>query len=279
MFHTNQHLIINRMKKCILFIAIVVLMASCNQAKQIAYFKEPDTKGTTLGKASFDARIKPKDMLSISVVSSEPEASRRYNLFAPQQAGETVTSLYSQPTLQNYLVGNDGVINFPSLGIISVKGISTKELEELLSKKLKPYFSQEMPVITIRIVNFSINVLGEVNRPGKYETTNEQITLLQALALASDMTIYGRRDNVKVIRVDSEGVRRVFKVNLNDNSLFNSPAYFLEQNDVIYVEPNKSKSKSSKYGTAESYLISTVSVGISLVTMLATIISITRQNR
>lgn len=267
------------MKKCILFIAIVVLMASCNQVKQIAYFKEPDTKGTTLGKASFDARIKPKDMLSISVVSSEPEASRRYNLFAPQQAGETVTSLYSQPTLQNYLVGNDGIINFPSLGDISVKGISTAELEELLSKKLKPYFSQEMPVITIRIVNFSINVLGEVNRPGKYETTNEQITLLQALALASDMTIYGRRDNVKVIRVDSEGVRRIFKVNLNDNSLFNSPAYFLEQNDVIYVEPNKSKSKSSKYGTAESYLISTVSVGISLVTMLATIISITRQNR
>jgi polysaccharide export outer membrane protein len=133
-----------------------------------------------------------------------------------------------------------------------------------------------MPIITIRILNYSINVLGEVFRPGKFETTNERMTIFEGLALAGDMTIYGRRDNVKVLREDVNGERIIYTLNLNDRSIFNSPAYFLEQNDVLYVEPNQSRANSSKYGAAETYRISTLSVLISLATMAATIYSITR---
>ena len=133
-----------------------------------------------------------------------------------------------------------------------------------------------MPIITIRILNYSINVLGEVLRPGKFVTANERITIFEGLALAGDMTIYGKRDNVKVLREGMNGERKIYTVNLNDKNVFDSPAYFLEQNDVVYVEPNQSRANSSRFGAAETYRISTLSVLISLATMAATIYSITR---
>lgn len=266
----------NNMKKNrILFTLIAGLTISCSPVKDIAYFPQFDKEVNTVSEVKYDARIKPKDLLSISVVSSEPEASRRYNLFAPQIL-ELVNSLYSQPALQSYLVDNEGEIDFPILGSLQVKGLSTNELELLIGEKLAPFFTQEMPVITIRILNYSVNVLGEVLRPGKFETTNERITIFEGLAMAGDMTIYGRRDNVKVLREDVNGERKIYKLNLNDKNVFNSPAYFLEQNDVVYVEPNQSRANSSKFGAAETYRISTLSVLISLATMAATIYSITR---
>lgn len=266
----------NNMKKnSFLFILLAGLIVSCSPAKNIAYFPQFDKEVNRVSEITYDARIKPKDVLSISVVSSEPEASRRYNLFTPQTL-ELINSLYSQPSLQSYLVDNEGSISFPVLGALEVKGLSTKELELLIEEKLKPYFTQEMPIITIRILNYTVNVLGEVFRPGKFETTNERMTIFEGLALAGDMTIYGRRDNVKVLREDVNGERIIYTLNLNDRSIFNSPAYFLEQNDVLYVEPNQSRANSSKYGAAETYRISTLSVLISLATMAVSIYSITR---
>lgn len=265
----------NKMKKNSFLFILVLLTISCSQVKDIAYFQQFDKQLTTVNKGMYDARIKPKDILSITVVSSEPEASRRYNLISPQTEGIT-TSIYSQPTLQSYLVNNDGNINFPTLGVLQVKGLTKKELELLLKEKLSPYFTKEMPVITIRMMNYSVNVLGEVLRPGKFETTNERMTIFEGLALAGDMTIYGRRDNVKVLREDVDGERKIYTLNLNDKSIFNSPAYFLEQNDVVYVEPNQSRANSSKYGAAENYRISTLSVLISLATMAVTIFGLTR---
>lgn len=262
-------------KNIFLFVLLAGLIVSCSPVQNIAYFPHFDKEINRINETTYDARIKPKDILSISVVSSEPEASRRYNLFTPQTL-ELINSLYSQPSLQSYLVDKEGNISFPILGTLQVKGLSTKELELFIEEKLKPHFTQEMPIITIRILNYSINVLGEVFRPGKFETTNERMTIFEGLALAGDMTIYGRRDNVKVLREDVNGERIIYTLNLNDRSIFNSPAYFLEQNDVLYVEPNQSRANSSKYGAAETYRISTLSVLISLATMAATIYSITR---
>lgn len=262
-------------KNSFLFTLIAGLTISCSPVKDIAYFPQFDKEVNTVSEVKYDARIKSKDLLSISVVSSEPEASRRYNLFAPQTQ-ELINSVYSQPTLQSYLVDNEGEIDFPILGILKVKGLSTNELESLIEEKLAPFFTQEMPIITIRILNYSVNILGEVLRPGKFETTNERITIFEGLAMAGDMTIYGRRNNVKVLREEASGERKIYTLNLNDKNVFNSPAYFLEQNDVVYVEPNQSRANSSKFGAAETYRISTLSVLISLATLAASIYSITR---
>ena len=133
-----------------------------------------------------------------------------------------------------------------------------------------------MPIITIRVNNFSVNVLGEVNNPGKFQSSNERLTIFEGLAMAGDMTIYGKRENIKVLREDSDGNKKYFTLNLNDKNIIHSPAYFLEQNDVVYVEPNQSRANSSKYGAAESFRISSLSVIVSLISMAVTIYSATR---
>lgn len=263
------------MRKIIYLLVLTCMTVSCAQVKNIAYFQQTDQGQTVLNSATYDAQIKPKDLLSITVVSSEPAASRRYNLVMPQ-VDASMSYIQSQPTLQNYLVDNEGNINFPSLGMLKVKGLSTKELEELIGKQLKPFFTEEMPVITVRIMNYSVNVLGEVLRPGTFVTTNGRMTIFEGLAMAGDLTIYGRRDNVKVLRENENGEKIIYTLNLNDKNLFDSPAFFLEQNDVVYVEPNQTRANSSKYGAAENYRISTISVLISLATLGVTIFALSR---
>ncbi len=258
---------------CLFTLSVIII--SCSPVKNVSYFQQLEQSTNALNRAEYSAGIKPKDILSITVVSSEPDASRRFNLIAPQLEAN-IGYLQGQPMLQNYLVDDEGFINFPSLGMLEVKGLSTKKLEALIEEHLRPFFTEEMPIITVRIMNYSVNVLGEVHRPGRFETNNGRMTVLEGLAMAGDMTIYGRRDNVKVIREDADGERMVYTLNFNDKNVFNSPGFFLEQNDVVYVEPNQSRANSSKYGAAESYRISTLSVLISLATMAVTIIGITR---
>ena len=284
---------------------LILLLSSCGSVKDIAYFQKHDNKTNTnetpknstsslknkslssvpissgiynIEKNStglYEARIKPKDILSITVVSTEPEASRIYNLVVPQIAeASNSNSILSQPALQTYLVDNDGNIDFPIFGRIKVAGFSRKDLESLLQKKLSAAFSKESPIITIRFINYSVNILGEVLRPGKFETSNDRLTIFEGLAMAGDLTIYGRRDNVTVLRENSDGSKEYITLNLNDKNVIYSPAYYLEQNDVVYVEPNKSRSKSSNYGAAESFGISTLSVLLSVTSLLFTVFNV-----
>lgn len=273
-----------KMKWNLCAVILASIVVSCGQVKDIAYFRQIEKDKTVLNRAEFDAPIKAKDILYITVVSSEPAASRMYNLISPQSErypGTTASSgisasYYNQAILQNYLVDSNGDIHFPVLGVIGVKGMTTKQLSGYIGEKLDPFFSEEKPVITVRILNYSVNIIGEVLRPGKYESANGRLTLLEGLAMAGDMTIYGRRDNVKVIREDVNGERIIYTVNLNNKNMFNSPVFYLEQNDVVYVEPNQSRSNASRYGAAESYRISSLSVLISLVTMAVSILGISR---
>ena len=265
--------------KTYLLFSIVIFLTACSSVENIAYLQKLSSKSTDeFSNHIYEVKIKPKDLLSIIVTSTEPEASRIYNLISPTPQSPTMEggTMQSRPALQNYLVDNEGFINFPVFGKILVKDMTKKDLESYLLKKLEPAFSNELPIVTIRIVNYSVNVLGELNAPGKYLTNNENITIFEALALASDMTIYGKRENVKVLREDAEGNKTFYTLNLNDRDIINSPAYFLEQNDVVYVEPNQSRSNASKYGAAESFRISSISVLISLLTMAVTIYSVTR---
>lgn len=276
----RHHIILHVTIKILLSVTIVTIMISCSQAKNIAYLQGYDRgEESIIKKDSFEYKIKTKDLLSISVVSSEPEASKRYNLITPQIATieEPNSYLYTQPTLQNYLVDESGSINFPSFGMMHVEGLSKQNLIKLLEEKLRPFFSGEMPIITVRILNFSVNVLGEVRNPGKFTSTNERMTIFDGLALAGDMTIYGKRNNVKVIRENEHGVKKIYNVNLSDKSIFSSPVYYLEQNDIVYVEPNKSRANSSMYGEAENYRISTLTVLISVATMATTIFGLLRK--
>jgi polysaccharide biosynthesis/export protein len=297
-----------------LFLSIL-LISSCSEVKNIAYFQRIDSskearndqqnqaeysnshkKPTDLlsyadsnsknqnsanlqleknSAGLFNARIKPKDLLSITVVSSEPEASKIYNLVVPQiEDASSPNNMFSQPVLQSYLVNNEGNINFPVFGKLKVAGLTRKELELLLLEKLAPAFSKEKPIITITFINYSVNILGEVQKPGKYETTNDRLTIFEGLALAGDLTIYGRRDNVKVLREYGDGSKEYITMNLNDKKIIYSPAYYLEQNDVVYVEPNKSRSKSSNYGAAESYGITSLSVLLTLTSLVFTVFNI-----
>ncbi len=256
----------------------ILLISSCRQVKDIAYFQNEKTTPTRVKTQerpifNYDAQIKPKDLLSITVVSSEPEASKMYNLIVPEVSDPGIsTSLVSQPSLQSYLVDNNGNITFPVFGKIKVAGLTRQQLEEFLKKELAPAFSKEIPIITIRIINYTVNILGEVSRPGKYPTENDRLTIFEGLALAGDMTIYGRRDNVKVLREKADGSKSYYILNLNDKNVIYSPAYYLEQNDVVYIEPNNSRSRSSNFGSAESFGISALSVLFSLASLIITVL-------
>jgi len=279
----------------------IFLISSCSQVKNIAYFQKLDNSGDSVSRQNYsirqqknstprtfgiytpernssglyDAHIKPKDILSITVISTEPEASKMYNLVMPQ-VGDVANqnSLFTQPSLQPYLVDNEGKINFPLFGKIKVEGLTRKDLEILLLAKMETAFGKEKPIITIRFLNFSVNILGEVLKPGKFETSNDRLTIFEGLALAGDLTIYGRRDNVKVLRENSDGSKEFITLNLNDKKVIYSPAYYLEQNDVVYVEPNKSKSKSSNYGAAESFGITSLSVLLTLTSLVFTVFNL-----
>lgn len=262
-----------------LIVMSMLLISSCAPVRDIAYFQKLDVQTKKNVKPQknvdivYEARIKPKDLLSITVVSSEPEASRIYNLVVPQiaEAGNS-NSLYTQPSLQTYLVDNDGNIEFPVFGKIQAAGYTRAELEGTLHKKLAAAFSKEAPIITIRFTNYSVNVLGEVQRPGKFETYNDRLTIFEGIALAGDLTIYGRRDNVKVLRETIDGTKQFITLNLNDKNIIYSPGYYLEQNDVVYVEPNKSRSKSSNFGAAETFGISSLSILLTLTSLVFTIL-------
>lgn len=254
---------------------ICLFLISCVNTQNLAYMQTTRTSQDINAEHSkseglYDAHIKPKDLLLITVVTPEAEASRNYNLSMPQVADGT-TSIYGTPMLQTYLVDNDGNIDFPVIGRIPVTGLTIKELETQIQKKLEPAFSKVHPVITIRITNYSVNILGEVARPGKYYCTNNRLTIFEGLALAGDMTMYGRRDNVKVLRESIDGSKKFIEVNLNDKNIINSPAYNLEQNDVVYVEPNKAVSKNAGVSTAESLNINAMSILISVASLMVNI--------
>ena len=209
----------------------------------------------------------PKDLLTISVSCSEPEAALPFNLVVPaSQTGINSTNLVSQPTLQNYLVNNQGEIVFPVLGTLKVGGMTTQETSELIVGKL-----EERPIVTVRLVNYKISVIGEVSRPGVYTVNNEQVNVFEAVAMAGDLTIYGKRDNVHIIRT-VDGKQKLITINLNDENIIYSPDFYLRQNDILYVEPNKAKKQSANIGSSTNLLISITSILISLAGLMVNIL-------
>ena len=259
-----------------LVILCILVLSSCAPVKNVAYFQklENSTDSSKQSQSSdvHRARIKPLDILTITVVSTQPENTRIYNLVTPQISELAGNSLQSVATLQTYLVDNDGYIDFPVLGKLEVEGKTRKELATLLQEKLASSFNNEVPIITIRIINYTVNIVGEVMRPGKFVTTNDRMTIFEGIAQAGDLTIYGKRENVTILRESADGTKKYFTVNLNDKNITNSPAYYLEQNDVVYVEPNGAKSRSSRIGASETLTISALSIVISVASIVINVL-------
>ena len=187
------------------------------------------------------------------------------------QQGSEITSGASQRLL-GYVVDNDGQIDFPVLGVLEVAGLTRWELSEKIKNQLieKQYLTDA--VVTVEFMNFKVSVLGEVGAPGTYAIQGDKVTVLQALSMAKDLTIYGERENVSVIR-ERNGERVIYEINLCDVSLFNSPAYYLQQNDIVYVTPNKNRARQSTVDTKGQWVTSLAISGGSMLLSIASIIT------
>lgn len=261
------------MKKSLLttLVAAALMMASCTSYKHVPYLQNSDEIDLSQTTELYDARIQPKDMLTITVSSENYEAAIPYNLTVATVQSASTRYTTSQPTLQTYLVDNDGNIDFPSLGSLHVGGMTKNQAESMIREKLKPYLNGAF-IVNVRMVNYKISVLGEVVRPNTYTVSNEKVNVFEALALAGDLTIYGRRDGVKLIREQADGTKEIVPLNLNDANIIYSPYYYMQQNDILYVEPNKAKAQNSDIGQMTTLAFSATSILISLVNLVYNII-------
>lgn len=261
------------MKKNIVWVFFTLFLVSCGSYKNVPYFQNSDEVDFSKSQFLYDARIMPKDILTITVNTINPDAASPFNLTVPTTFNNQTRSTYSQALLQNYLVDNDGCIDYPILGKLQVGGLTKSACEQLIHDKIVPYLNErENPVVTVRMSNYKISVLGEVARPGMFNVSNEKINILEALAQAGDLTIYGVRDRVKLIREDARGKKEMHTLNLNDANLISSPYYYLQQNDIVVVEPNKVKSQNSSVGSMTTLMFSATSILISLTSLLYNIL-------
>lgn len=250
----------------ILLALLVVSAASCSTYKKINYIQDAQLDTALTMIANQGILIQPMDMISIVVSSRDPELARIYNLpVVTYQAGsESSVSNFSQ-RLIGYSVDNDGNIQFPELGTIHVAGLNRWQLAELIREKLSSLVKDA--VVTVQFMNFKISVTGEVTSPGVFDISGDKITIFEAISLARNLTIYGRRDGVYVIR-EQNGSRIIYQVDLRTVDMFNSPAYYLQQNDVVYVEPNKVRAGQS---TINENNLKSVSLWVSIGSFLSTL--------
>lgn len=243
---------------------VIALITSCTSTREVVYFQDEAITNNS-EQISFDTDIvyKPHDMLTITV-NGDVESVRPFNLPLIFY-GETPVSGQGSSRLQTYLIDISGNIEFPVLGTIKLAGLTRTQASDLLKQKISEYVNN--PIVNIRLTNFTVTVLGEVNRPGTYTIADEKISLTEALGLAGDLTIQGKRENVFLIR-DENGVKRFAKFDLTSINVVNSPNFYLRQDDVIYVEPNKAKVRSASYNQNNGIIISAVATLVTIVAIL-----------
>ena len=260
----------NRKLQIILVSCFAILtLFSCKTTKHLTYFENADSLKTSIQNLDYALKLVPFDELQITVNSLVPEATAAYNLplFNPVRRGTIVAP--TQEAMQTYQIDKDGNILFPVLGELHVAGMSTKELTDMLYDKISK--EVEDPLIKVNLMNFRVNVLGEVNSPGAKSVSKERYTLFDAIADAGDLTLYGQRENVLLIR-EENGVRTFHRMNLKDANIVNSPYFYLQQNDVLYVEPNKTRSSNSEYNSNNSFKVSVVSTIVSALSVIASLV-------
>ena len=254
------------MKK-LLLLSILMFLCSCASKKNISYFQDAGNGTTNVLAEVQTIKVQPEDKISIVVNSKDPILMQLVNLADPnvRVSGQSNSG---NSNVSGYTISKDGNIEFPVLGTVHVAGKTREEIATLIKEKLISEEIVKDPTVTVEFVNLTVSVMGEVTNPGKYNIDKDKITILDALSMAGDMTIYGIRDNVTVLR-ENNGEQIVYKVNLLDaQSLLQSPAYYLTQNDIIYVEPNSVRARQS---TVNGNAVRSTSFWLSLVSFLTSV--------
>jgi len=257
------HAYLSELRVLLPFLLIVILagMSSCSNTKRLVYFHEVQDSYLKQLPQNVESIIQPNDLLSITVSSLNPTASAIFN--APNESTPNTNQATAGNTLTvGYLVNPNGDIQFPVLGTVHVEGQNKSQLTKYLTQQLNDKKLLVDPIVTIRNLNFRVSVLGEVSRPGVYSTPNEKLSLLEALGMAGDITIYGKKDNVLLIRDEGKSEKTIKRLNLNSKEILSSPYYYLRSNDVVYVEPGKDKIAREKYALLLPIVFSVVTLFI-----------------
>ena len=245
---------------------LLMSLISCKTTKDVVYLQDVVPYKATDIEQKFEVLIHEDDLLGILVNSKDKELVVPFNM--PMVSYQIGSESYGQQRLLGYLVDVNGDIDFPVLGKIHVVGLTRLQLKEMIKKRLIDEDLVKDPVVTVQFLDYKVSVIGEVARPGSFTIAGDRITLLEALSMAGDLTIYGRRDRVAVIR-EKDGKRKVLFHDLRSSDIFSSPCYYLQQNDIVYVEPNRAKSQQSGINQNNS-----ASVWLSAVSVLAAIASL-----
>ena len=243
----------------LLLVVVLINLTACVSPKEVVYIQNEEGVALNEEVTSFEPTIQTGDLISILVTGSEAKAVIPYNLYE-SPINTSAGSFNANGKIVPYLVDANGEINFPQLGKVKVVGKTTKELNQELTTTLSQFIQN--PTINIRIENFKVTILGEVKAPGTYTISNERVTILEALGMAGDMDYQGKRKDVTLVR-EVDGKRTVTEIDLTSRELFNSPYYYMAQNDVLYVAPNKAKVNSSGVGTATTIVLSSLSLLVS----------------
>lgn len=256
--------------KMLMAVACVLALGSCSTPKQISYFQDlrPGESEMSLA-APVEITVRPKDKLSILVNSQNLRLTNLFNLpIVSQQVGVENTSSGTNRGMSGYTVDSKGDIDFPVLGKIHIQGMTREQVAAHIKEELQSHDLVKDPVVTVEFMNLTVSVMGEVNEPGRYNIDKDNITILDALSQAGDLTIYGKREKVLVLR-NEEGKQHVYGVDLcSGNHIYSSPAYYLQQGDVVYVEPNDTKARQS---TVNGNNVRSTSFWISLASLLTSI--------
>lgn len=262
------------MKKIRVLIAVVAIIAatlsSCKTPKDITYFQDVDSVAILSVVNPVEIKIHPEDKLSIIVNSKDPQLADLFNLpVTARRIGYAAqSSLAQSQEISIYTVDADGMIDFPVLGKVKVAGLNRRQISDLIKNELISRHLVKDPTVTVEFDNLFVSVLGEVNNPGRYNLNRDRVTILDVLGMAGDLTIFGRRDNIVLIR-NIDGKTSTYRINLNKVAdLYRSPAYNIQQNDVIYVEPNETRARQS---TVNGNNLRSTSFWISVASLLTSV--------
>lgn len=262
----NIYMRYNNIKTPLIVAAIsAVLLASCGTTENIAYIHDAERDNASAITGKFTKGIQANDLLSIYVESETPAATVPFNQETNKIAmSDGVVMNPSSSAVSGYLVSNEGDIMFPVLGRVHVLGMTHTELADELQRRLVSEGHILDARVTVRLMNFTVSVLGDVVRPGVIQASGERLTILEALSMVGDLTIYGQRTNVTVIR-EEDGMRTIGEIDLTSKDIFESPYYYLHQNDVVYVEPNMKKKKTAD---RDPMIMTYISTGVSILSMI-----------
>ncbi len=255
-----------------LLLLATILLSSCASQKRVWYLQDaqPFTPEQILENGQI--RIKPFDRLTVVVNSKDPELAVPFNAASSYASlsGQSVGSSNGQSSLQIRTVDENGMLEMPVIGKIECKGKTRSELSQAIAEKIARGGYINDPTVNVQFADMKFAVLGEVARPGHYDITNDRISLFDALAMAGDLTIFGIRTDVAVAR-EKDGIRTIEYLDLTSKDIFNSPSFYIQQNDVIYVKPNKYKAQSGEISQNRSFYISLVATAVSVATLIVTL--------